>query len=80
MRHGVRAWILSCGGLLGTAGYAADEPPPDEGLLEFLGSWSGEEPVDDWFDFLESLPRAEPGPETGPVEADAEPSRSDEPR
>jgi hypothetical protein len=82
MRHAVHAWILSCGGLLAAAGHAADEVPPDEALLEFLGSWSGEDGADDWFDFLESLPRTGPAPaiEPGPVEADAQRSSTDEPR
>lgn len=47
------------GGLVVASALAADEPPPDEAFLEFLGSWNGEEGDDGFFEFLASLPEGQ---------------------
>jgi len=40
---------------VGCSALASDEPePPDAALLEFLGSWEGED--DTWQEFFDSLP------------------------
>jgi hypothetical protein len=52
---GARVLAAWFGCLVSAVAFAADEPPPDAGFLEFLGSWSGEEASEDWFDFLASL-------------------------
>jgi hypothetical protein len=63
-----------CGCLLGGATFAADSAPPDDALLEFLGSWSGEDTEGDWLDFLGMLAGEEgPTPAGGtPVPAETD--------
>ncbi len=56
MTHGTRILAILFGSLVAAAGVARDQPPPEAGLLEFLGSWSGDESDADFFDFLASLP------------------------
>lgn len=44
---------MLCGLTLGGAAPAADEEP-DMDLLEYLGSWNGED--DEWHEFFDSVP------------------------
>ncbi len=62
MRHVARPLAFTVGCLLASAGAAEGEPPPDEDLLEFLGSWSGEEADAELFEFLATLPEAQGEP------------------
>jgi hypothetical protein len=59
------AWrIFMVAALAGAAPVAAAaDTPPDEELLEFLGSWGGGDADADWRDLLDAILRDEPEPE-----------------
>lgn len=52
-----KSLALLCGMTIGGSAVAADDnadASPDADLLEYLGSWEGED--DEWHEFLDSIP------------------------
>jgi hypothetical protein len=78
MSHATGTFAFCLGCLLAGPGAAGDEIQPDEALLEFLGSWSGEDDDADWFEFLANLPDGQR--DLPPGDTDDDRTNDNEPR